>query len=86
MNNLAYSEKSKLFKSKLFRLKSPISKFSGITKGIIKFFTFIWIESPFPSPVVSIVNTLSFGGKIFLISTLNADKSNVIFHQPINLY
>ena len=33
-------------------------------------------------PVVSIVNTLFFGGKSFLIKTLNADKSNVIFYTP----
>lgn len=55
--------------------------FSGTEKGRIKFFTLICKESAFPSPVVSIVNTLSFGGKSLFISTLNADKSNVILHQ-----
>jgi len=85
MNNVTNSEISKFCRSKFFKSKSPNSIFSGTTKGNIRLITFICIESPFPSPVVSTVKTLFFGGKIFLINNLNADKSNDICHQPISL-
>jgi len=52
---------------------------------MIKFKTFIWIESAFPSPVVSTLKTHFLGGNSFLISTLNKDKSNEIRHHPIIL-
>lgn len=80
---MTYSDKSKFFISILFKSKSPISIFLGTEKGISKLITFICKESAFPSPVVSIVNTLFLGGKSFLIKTLNADKSNVISYAPI---
>ena len=82
--NFPYFDKSRSSGSKFFELKSPISISSGITNGIMRFRIFICIESVVPSPVVSTVKTLSFGGKIFLNSTLKADKSYVISDQPTN--
>ena len=69
---------------KLFKLKSLNFIFSGTTNGSSRLITFICIESPFLSPVVSTVKMHFFGGKIFLINNLNADKSNDICYQPIS--
>ncbi|MFX1569772.1 MAG: hypothetical protein ACFFCV_15550 [Promethearchaeota archaeon] len=66
-------------------MKSPISISLGITNGISRLMNFICRESVFPSPVLSTVKILLFGGKIFLIRTLNADKSYEMTTQPSNL-
>ena len=70
-------------RSTFFKSKFPSSIFLGTEKGINKLIIFICKESAFPSPVVSIVNTLFLGGKSFFIKILNADKSNLISYAPI---